>query len=104
MREEGTRVGAIFSMNTETIKLLGYGVYEGVFTPGKIENVPLPAGFVGETISSERLTNPLLKLDNGEYVWGCECWWGSEEGVKKVIKEKTMLGAKVIKVKMSDLR
>lgn len=31
--------------------------------------------------------NPRIKLDNGGYVWGFECWWGPEEGARKKYPE-----------------
>ena len=36
--------------------------------------------------------NPCIKLDNGKYVWGFECWWGetkrfNEKYNETVIKE-----------------
>ncbi len=30
-----------------------------------------------------KVKNPCIKLDNGKYVWGFQCWWGSIEQVKK---------------------
>lgn len=27
-----------------------------------------------------RPSNPKIILDDGEVVWGCECWWGPEAG------------------------
>jgi len=36
---------------------------------------------VQEAINHFRL-NPCIKLDNGEIVWGRECWWGDIEATK----------------------
>lgn len=63
----GERVGVIISADKETVRLAGYGTYEGY--------LPSPMGF----------PNPCIKLDNGQKVWGFESWWGPEEQVKKSI-------------------
>jgi len=76
MTKKGERVGAILSANDKTVKFLGYGVYEGDFYPDTAE------GSVADMIKDNQqqygidLVNPRLKLDNGDIVWGCECWWG----------------------------
>lgn len=33
------------------------------------------------------LPNPKIELDNGKYVFGCECWWASEEEIKRILAE-----------------
>ena len=83
----GDRIGAILSQD-EVVNLLGYGVYLG-------DEVPPPevGGFnIG-------LPNPKLQLDNGDIVWGCECWWGDEKSVKKSIE-----GATINVVSIHDVR
>lgn len=35
-----------------------------------------PAGFLAEMVVELGHKNPKIKLDTGEVVWGCECWWG----------------------------
>jgi|GEM_PF-3801121 len=30
--------------------------------------------------------NPLILSDDGEHIWGCECWWISEEEAKASMK------------------
>lgn len=32
--------------------------------------------------------NPKIKLDDGTVAWGCECWWGPEEAVRKMLEGK----------------
>jgi len=75
--EANKRVGAVCSMDKEVITLFGYGVYEGDFIPDTddITMMGLPLRKMG-------LANPRIRLDNGDVVWGCECWWGAEEIVK----------------------
>ena len=36
-------------------------------------------------LENPKLENPKLVLDNGDIVWGCECWWGSEKAVEASI-------------------
>ncbi len=64
----GDRVGAILSSNSEVVNFLGYGKYDG-----DIDHPYL--GF----------PNPRITLDNGDTVWGCECWWGPEGEIKKIL-------------------
>lgn len=66
-REIGCRVGAMRSRDAKKAYIFGYGTYEGDFMDGPMKG----------------MANPKLKLDNGDIVWGCECWWGSEENMKK---------------------
>lgn len=73
MTEIGTRVGAIQKADEETVYLFGYGTYEGLVEP------PKDRQFVG----IKKL--PKISLDNGEIVYGSECWWGTEEEVKEII-------------------
>jgi hypothetical protein len=35
--------------------------------------------------------NPKIVLDNGETVWGCECWWGPEDKIKNMIGEREIV-------------
>jgi len=95
----GDRIGAILSADEKTVKFLGYGVYEGDFFP------EFATGSVADMIKENKreydieLVNPRLKLDNGDTVWGCECWWGAEETMKKSIG-----GREIVVVKISEIR
>lgn len=35
--------------------------------------------------------NPLIVLDNGDEVWGCECWWGPIDQWEKVSQGRTVI-------------
>lgn len=72
MKKIGQRVGALISAKDGVVEFLGYGVYEG--------NFPLPKEARGFNFGQE---NPRIKLDNGDIVYGCECWWGEEKEFKK---------------------
>ena len=90
MNKENQRVGALVGAKDGIVEFLGYGVYEGDFVP------PKEAG--GFNLG---IPNPRIKLDNGDIVYGCECWWGGE----KEFKEKYIDTAKEIKnVRISDYR
>ena len=79
--EIGTRVGAIQSMKDGIVKFYGYGTYQG-------DNVPSKE--INPIFSSLEITNPEIKLDSGDTVWGFECWWGPEEKIKTMIKDLTI--------------
>lgn len=86
----GARVGAILSADKSEVRLLGYGVYEGMHVPPMA-----PFGYTWEEFDEiakevgrsnvEHPTNPRIRLDDGSVVWGQECWWGDEERVRKEI-------------------
>lgn len=91
MKVPGSRVFAVLDADDKTVRLLGFGTYAGDEVP------PAPVGMhrlFGDTweewakgMASEgvpdplrcRPTNPKIVLDDGEVVWGAECWWGPEE-------------------------
>ena len=85
MTEIGTRVGAIQRADEETVHLYGYGTYEGIAKP------PKERRFFGIEKS------PKIKLDNGQVLYGIECWWGTEEEIKAIIG-----GRKVVEVDISS--
>lgn len=90
MKKDDLRVGALIGAKDGTVKFLGYGVYEGDF--------PLPKEAGGFNFGQ---SNPRICLDNGDIVYGCECWWGEE----KKFKEKYIDTAeKVVIVRIADER
>lgn len=77
MHKIGDRVGAVLSASDseKLIQFLGYGVYEG-------SEVPVSAaGWMSRGLIDAGIPNPKIRLDNGDVVWGCECWWGAEKEV-----------------------
>ena len=86
MRQPGDRVGAILEADTETVKLLGFGVYEG-------EEIPPPN--IEKHMFCPGIPNPKILLDNGEIVWGCQCWFASEEKVKAMIGNRRVVEARI---------
>lgn len=99
-RQPGARIGAIISSDEEQkiIKFLGYGVFE-------CEAIPEEAvGFLAEVAREAGFTNPRLRLDNGDAVYGCECWWGTEGGVRKRIADAEGQGFTIEVVRIGDFR
>lgn len=80
----GMRVFAMQKADTERIYLFGFGTYEGRHDP---------EGSKG-TIFTQ---NPRIRLDNGEVVWGYECWWGPESEF-----EAYRNGREVVTVRVED--
>lgn len=79
----GTRVLAISHSDKSKAYVFGYGTYEGEKTPKDFPTEHQPVGMMGQWIVQDGRDNPCIKLDNGKYVWGCECWWGPAEGAEK---------------------
>lgn len=77
----GRRVGAFLSATQTEVSLLGYGVHEGEFIVPKDVN---------EFLHTTSTPVPRIKLDNGDVIWGCECYWGDEEKVKKHVSNLTI--------------
>lgn len=72
------RVGAIQKADETTVYMYGYGEY------------------LGDAESPLGIPNPKIQLDNGDIVWGYQCWWGPEEKVKNMIggRKITMVDVK----------
>ena len=68
--EAGSRVGAISHTTSDNkVYFFGWGTYVGD------EPCPLLDG----------MKNPMIRLEDGGVVWGCECWWGSEKKIRDTI-------------------
>ncbi len=84
-REIGTRIGTISHNEGDTFYIFGYGTYVG-------DEVPETAGgWVADGLREAGVPNPKLVLDNGKVVWGCECWWGPEEQIRKKLEKFTVV-------------
>lgn len=89
MAKEGDRIGAMQKATDDEVYLFGYGTYSEEIPPADPKG---QRGMVDFTHHAG-VTNPKLTLDDGTVVWGCECWWGLEDGVKDFIGDR-----KIIKV------
>jgi hypothetical protein len=108
MTQPGSRVGAIRDADQEIVHLFGYGIYEGDFElPDDVqtlfgsvaemrasmcEHFGYAADVPVEQWKSEHqqalkraTTNPRIRLDDGNVVLGCQCWWALEEQIKTCI-------------------
>lgn len=85
MAKKNDRVGAILGGKNGKIEFLGYGIYQGEEIP------PKGISMFGIDLAEMGLSNPKILLDNGDVVWGCQCWWGSEERVKKQLEGKEVI-------------
>lgn len=76
----GTRVGAVCKVSDDKTKifLFGYGVLEGY---------PIHP--------TAKRPNPLIRLDSGKTVWGCECWWSGEEEIRHSTEGKKVIDVDV---------
>lgn len=93
--KQGTRVGAVAHEDQNVVYVFGYGVYEGHFVLP--DGVTGPVGALADAARAAEIENPRIRLDNGDVVWGCECWWGSEEEVKEKIKSRRVVTISVKK-------
>jgi hypothetical protein len=100
----GTRVVAVSHNDGKELFVFGRGVFEGYFLPPSIDvttevaeiqkqyaiqrtvTPDLPEEFPAEHARVALIlaeSNPRIKLDNGETVWGYECWWSDVETFEK---------------------
>lgn len=94
--EEGEKVIAVlnYDVQTKTINMIGEGTYVGD---------EIPDGAAG-LASLVRGTNPKIVLDDGQVVWGCECWWGAKADVQHDLDEMLALGWKIEQVNLNAER
>jgi hypothetical protein len=93
-KKVGDRVGAILGTNDDgSVGFFGYGEYVGYKVP--------PPGVILFGVEMCRVghENPCVRLDNGDEVYGCECWWGPEEQVRKQLDGKEVREAKVAEIR-----
>lgn len=81
----GERVGAILDSDDKTVRLFGFGTYEGDEIPPDLNDD------FSSCFHSEGICNPKIKLDSGQIVWGFECWWGPEANIVKMIGNREVV-------------
>jgi hypothetical protein len=74
---KGDRIGVVYLVdsNAKVVYFLGYGIYEGEEVPSEDAMGLCPA------MREAGQKNPKLTLDNGDVVWGGECWWDKESAM-----------------------
>jgi hypothetical protein len=91
----GKRIGALLNVDDNgTAFFLGYGEYVGDFVPEEA------VGGMAEGCREYKIKNPKLLLDDGSVVYGCECWWGTEERIKVVLNQ----AKKIVNVDINEIR
>lgn len=93
MKQIGDRVLAILGASNGVVKVIGEGIYEGNFVPREA------VGQMAEALVELEVENPRIKLDNGKIVYGCECWWGPVENMRKQCE-----GMKLVDVDIDEVR
>ncbi len=83
------------SIKGNKVYSFGSGIYLGELVP----DYEGERGTWADSLKKIGLENPTIKLDSGEIVYGCECWWGSEEKMKKMTE-----GKEIITVSVKDLK
>ena len=118
----GDRVGCISHDDGDTIYFFGFGTYLGRRLPAEAAGFHAElnmamfenrceaakeqcdvrgADFEKVKVDLEQVfANPVILLDNGDTVFGCECWWGPIEMVQAKLDEF----AKRIRVNISTQR
>lgn len=94
--KKGDRIGAIFGDGGGYFRFLGFGIYDG--------DVELPeeaTGYFSEQAREEGNLVPRLKLDNGDVVYGTECWFDAEDVVRAKLEDS---GLAIHKVKIEEMR
>lgn len=74
--EKGDRVGAFLSSGNQGVNFFGWGVYQGHEVPPK-----------GITKWGKAVVGSVARilLDDGKTIWGCECWYGLENRIQKML-------------------
>lgn len=75
------RVFALCKADEKTVTSYGAGTLLG--------NLPCPMLGGAE--------NPCIKLDEGGYIWGCQCWWGPWEKYDEVVHGREIVFINVSK-------
>jgi hypothetical protein len=93
MVKVGERIGAVMKAKEGVVHLFGYGV--------RIEDKvpPANAGGFGSLLHEVGAPNCCLRLDNGDEIFGCECWWGDEESIKKRFANYTVVQASISEIR-----
>jgi len=84
----GTRVKLISHIDEDTVYCLGYGIYEGYKRPCDFPKDQRPGGLLGQILVENKHDNPCIKMDDGNYIWGCECWWGEADDMERIISNQ----------------
>lgn len=96
MSEQSHRVVALMSVTAEEVKIFGHGVYLGDFTPTEEEAKLHPNLEFVRMVGAE---NPKIQLDDGNIVWGAECYWGPEEGFDNWLDARKLTTVNIVEAR-----
>ena len=85
----GDRVFAAESSDEDEVRMFGVGV--------RLEDAVPDAsvGGFGPILMRMGRTNPRIRLDSGDIVWGCECWWGAEAELDEMVSGRRVIAVPV---------
>jgi len=93
-RPSPPRVGCILKLGNDVIEFLGYGVLLGYEVP--------PTGIARLHVLYDDPDHngnlAKMQLDNGDIVWGCECWWNTEARIHEELQIADDYGIKIVRV------
>lgn len=89
----GTRVVAFSHREGKRVYIFGKGAYEGDFDPEEA------VGELADLCRMEGFKSPRIRLDDGQVVYGCECWWCEETDI-----EGELEGFEIVNVDIKDRR
>lgn len=96
----GRKVLAVNTINNERryVEVLGRGTFLGVFPPDTA------LGNIADDVRELGELNPKIELNDGQIVWGCECWWMDAYRGDMWLAELASIGYEIRDVSISDLR
>ena len=77
------RVYVVYSLDDDVVESFGLGTYLCQAVPDETA-----MGLMADFCRQQKREVPKIQLDSGEIIWGCECYFDSEEFMKKVIHGK----------------
>lgn len=85
MIKKGDKVGAVWKSNNEEVFLFGFGVMQGKEIP--------PPGISrgGVDFNKAGIEVEKILLGSGKVVWGCECYYAKEKGVRFSIGDRKVV-------------
>lgn len=107
--EPGSEVFVVKNTDDKNVYFLGKGIYQGdMLIPNaeeifeyhwengikdKVETTKEESKDL--LFNSPLFKNPCIKLENGETVWGKDCWWMSEQSFNNLCKGKNVVISKL---------
>ena len=92
--QEGDRVGAVCGETATAVRFFGYGTYQGRHVP------PAGVDIRGVDLHALGVKTAQIRLDNGDTVWGCQCWWEGEDAVRLYLAR---VRKRVVPVRIADV-